>query len=89
MNPVLDPGNHPTLCDSVTVELHDAGTPGPVAYRVKSTINVDGNGIFLFPAAVNGHSYYIVVRNRNALETWSKNTFLFNLPDVSFDFTSP
>ena len=89
MNAVVDPINNPTLCDTIIVELHNASSPYNLEHSVKNTIDVNGNGQFIFPADVLTHSYYIVVRHRNSIETWSKTPVLFNGAVVNFDFTSP
>ncbi|MBL0097200.1 MAG: hypothetical protein IPP46_12470 [Bacteroidetes bacterium] len=46
-------------------------------------------GNFVFPGSSIGNSYYIVVRHRNAIETWSKFPILFNGTAVTYDFTIP
>ena len=80
---------YPTLCDTVTVELHNPTAPYALAETVTSTINTIGYGNFIFSPAVFGNPYYIVVRHISSLETWSKFPVLFNSSLVSFDFTRP
>lgn len=89
MMAVLDPINHPTVCDSITVELHQSTSPFALAYTQTNIISVNGNGVFVFPAAVINQNYYVVVKSRNSIETWSKNPVLFNSINKYFDFTSP
>ena len=89
MNAVIDPEGHPTLCDTIVVELHNATAPFGLADFNKGTLNTSGNGSFVFSNITSGVSYYIAIRHRNSLETWSKNPVLFTAPTVSFDFTSP
>ena len=36
-----------------------------------------------------GSSYCVVLKHRNAMETWSKNLVLFTGSTVTFDFTAP
>ena len=86
---VVDPTNYPTLCDTIIVELHNASSPYSLVHSVKNTIDVNGNGQFIFPSDVLTNSYYIVIRHRNSIETWSKTPVLFNGAVVSFDFTGP
>ncbi len=88
MVPVADPFNHPTLCDSVTIELHEAVSPFNLAYSVKDAFDIHGLGTFRFPEAVLNKSYYVVLKHRNSIEIWSKNPLLFNSSSMSFDFTS-
>ncbi|MCX6292178.1 MAG: hypothetical protein NT126_10495 [Bacteroidetes bacterium] len=89
MNAVPDPIGHPALCDTISVELHESFSPFNIAASVTGTITTGGYGSFVFPPFVTGNSYYIVVRHRQSLETWSKFPVTFNSPVVSFDFTSP
>ncbi len=83
VNPVL----YPTLCDTVTVELHKSISPYNMEYKSTGTINVSGNGIFNFPNAVLNQNYYLVIRHRNALETWSSNPVLITY-NTTYDFTN-
>ena len=46
-----------------------------------------GNGTFVFPSGVFGNSYYIVVKHRNSLETWSATPVTFNAAIISYSFT--
>lgn len=87
-SPLSNP-SFPLLCDTITVELHQAVPVYGLAYSVKKTINTSGNGQFIFPAAVLNNSYYIVVRHRNSIETWSKNPVLFSGLTVNYDFSTP
>ena len=64
--------------DYITVELHSAGSPFNVIYVNSAPINTFGNGIFTFPAAAIGNTYYIVVKHRNSVETWSKTPVLMS-----------
>ena len=91
MLPIIDPLNFPLLCDTVTVALFDStNLTSPVAEAV-STISTHGEGSFSFsPSAfIAGHKYYIIVRHRHSLETWSSEPILFDVSLVSYDFTSP
>jgi len=89
MRPALDPDNKPSICDSITVELHDTTASYALVGMAKDTINTSGNGKFRFYSLAIGRRYYIVVKGRNSLETWSKQPVLFTNPQVNFDFTRP
>ena len=88
MRAVMDPFNYPSICDSVTLQLADSASLQIVAGNTK-TINTHGAGTFSFTGLQLGHRYYLVLRHRNSLATWSKNSFLFNNSSLSYDFTSP
>lgn len=73
-------------CDSIDVELRDNISPYGVEASTRTVLNQDGTAICNFPS-LNGN-YYIVVKHRNSIQTWSANTLNFdpNLP-VVYDFT--
>ena len=85
---VADPLNHPNLCDTVRIFLHEVTPPYNAVMTVKGTVSVTGNANFILPLSVNNQSYYISVRHRNSVEVWSKDPVLFT-PNTNFDFTIP
>ncbi len=89
MAAVVDPVNRPNVCDSVTVELHNSTPPYAIAESKTGTISTTGNGGFFFTSLTRGNSYYIAVRHRNSMETWSKNPVVFDAASVNFDLTKP
>jgi hypothetical protein len=86
---VADPVNYPYLCDTIMVELRNVISPYSSAYSVSGTIDIYGNGSFVFPGSIQGNSYYLVIHHRNSIETWSKLPVVFNSSMINFDFTSP
>lgn len=87
MRPVVNPVGQPTVCDTITVKLHDPIPPYGVKQTFKGTINTSGDGAFLFPSSLLGESYYISVHHRNALETWSALPITFNAATTSYIFS--
>ncbi|MBK9399618.1 MAG: IPT/TIG domain-containing protein [Bacteroidetes bacterium] len=84
--PLQDP-LHPTHADSLIVALYDStNLAGGPAFSVAGVVDVSGNVLLSFPPAVIGNRYYIVIRHRNSIETWSKHTQLFSQTTL-FDFT--
>lgn len=86
MTASVNPISNPTLCDTITVELHSTTSPYSLLYSVKGTIDVNGNGSFVFSAA-RAFSYYIVVKHRNALSVWSASSVLLNAATISYNFS--
>jgi len=78
----------PGFTDTLNVELRNVLSPFSKVYTGKFAITTNGNGSFSFPAAVYGNSYYIAVKHRNSLETWSANPVTINSGAVSYDFTT-
>lgn len=79
-------GNSNTITDSIVVELHDKLTHLLVTKTI-ALLHTDGTVQCNFNALAD--SYFIVVKHRNSLETWSKNPVVFTVSPVTFDFTTP
>jgi len=85
-----DPLNYPpNSCDVVSVELHNSNPPYGFVVSKNVVLLTDGSALVQFPNTVPQDSYYIVLRHRNSIETWSKVPLLFNGDILSFDFTAP
>lgn len=78
----------PGLTDTVTVQLAAAVSPYSILYTKTGPVSISGTGSFVFPSAPVGASYYIVLKHRNGLETWSASPVLFASASVSYDFTT-
>ncbi len=83
MRPVLlnsgVPGATPSDCDTITIALHAPSAPYSQQFEQKAVLNaLTGAANAVFPAAALGNSYYIVLKGRNLLETWSANPVLFS-----------
>jgi endonuclease/exonuclease/phosphatase family metal-dependent hydrolase len=74
--------------DTVTVELRNASFPYALVDQAKIFLDENGNGSGKFYTAGNGVPYYLILKHRNALETWSAagQTFLNNT--LTYDFTT-
>lgn len=90
MQPVLLNSNgvgSSTESDNVTVELHDATPPYALAHTFSGVQGINGQIVCTFPPAAVGNSYYIVLKGRNAIETWSAAPVLM-ATSTSYDFTT-
>ncbi len=76
-----------TSCDSITVELHDQFSFTTIVSN-RVMLNTSGLATVNYPNSIFGGNYYIVVRTRNTIETWSKLPVTFNSSSVFFDFSS-
>ena len=81
--------NDNSICDSIIIELHDQNTYAIIGNPQKVLLTTNGHATIYYPDSYTGGSYYIVLRHRNMIETWSKFPVLFNNVINSFDFTSP
>lgn len=83
----IDPVVLDTIADSVTVCLASTTSPFSILYSSKTVLNTSGTATGYFTQPALQRSYYIVVKHRNSIETWSKNSFAFNDPDTTYNFT--
>ncbi len=89
MTAVADPVNNPAVGDTVDVKLASTVAPYSIIYSDRKVVGTNGMINCQFPLAVLNNNYYIIVRHRNTLETWSKNPVPFNTANKSFDLTAP
>ena len=79
----------PTAVDTIMVELHDTVPPYIVAYTSESILHNTGFANFSFPSSTLDRWFYIAVRHRNTIQTWSKDPLFFYSTKMEFDFTTP
>ena len=72
------------LTDTVKVELHNEVSPFELVSSSTGILDSTGHGSFNFTSGVSGVPYYLVVRHRNSIETWSASS----VSDSTYDFTS-
>lgn len=78
-------GNSVSSADSITIELRH-----PSTYSLVKTIPAEmpTNGMVNCLIHVTSGLYYIVIKGRNWIETWSSNPVSFNSTTVVYDFTN-
>jgi hypothetical protein len=77
-----------TVSDTVTVELRNTTSPYSIIDQTKILLDNNGQGTGRFYNAVNGTPYYVVVKHRNAVETWSALPQTFTANTLTYDFTT-
>lgn len=90
MKPVLfntDGVSSTNIVDTVTVELHSSASGYPVVVSSKTLLNTSGYATITCSSNLIGSSYYIVVKHRNSVETWSANPVNI-VNGTNYDFTS-
>ncbi len=84
-----DMGDHfaGPVADVITVQLAEATAPYNI-YKTFDNVLLYQNGMasFSLPQAESG-PYYLVIKHRNSVETWSANPISFS-GSVNYDFTS-
>lgn len=73
--------------DTVSIELRNPQEPYSLADETKILLDQNGNGTGRFFNAVNQTPYYLVLKHRNALETWSSAPLVFSGNQLTYDFT--
>jgi hypothetical protein len=81
--------NDITATDSVQVNLWSAGSLSNASpdYNAKVILHTDGTASVQFPGATLGNSYYVSIKHRNSIETWSAAPILIS-SNTSYDFSS-
>jgi predicted secreted protein len=74
--------------DTVLVELRGVSTPFAMVDQGRAVLSTLGQGTITFPTASNGTPYYLVLKHRNAVETWSASGQTFSASLLSYDFTT-
>ncbi len=73
------------ISDTITVELRNTISPYSLVANKSVLLKTDGSAVVYLPLAITGGSYYIVVKTRNSIETWSKVPVTFG-SITSYDF---
>jgi hypothetical protein len=78
-----------TATDSIEVNLWSASSLGNATpnYSVKVLIRTNGTATAIFPGATLGNAYYVAIKHRNSIETWSTNPITINAV-TNYDFTT-
>jgi hypothetical protein len=79
-------GASATDVDDVTVELRDSSTNALVV-STTARLKTDGTATATFGTAPSG-SFYIAVKHRNSLETWSATAQTVGATPLTYDFTT-
>lgn len=90
MNPALYNsgfGINARLVDTITVELRQTSSPFALVESAKAILKIDGTATLSFSSSRTGNSYYIIVKHRNAMETWSANPMLM-AASTTYDFSN-
>ncbi|MEO6695147.1 MAG: FG-GAP-like repeat-containing protein [Ignavibacteria bacterium] len=83
-----NPVSNTEIPDTVRVYLRNSTSPYTIVDSSKNILLGPGTGQnFLFRNVQNGIPFYVVVRHRNALETWSASPITFVNSDASVAFS--
>lgn len=74
------------VSDTIECELRSSVSPYPVIESASVLLNSSGEGLVSFPSAPAG-SYYLAVKHRNSIETWSGLPLAIVKGSNSYDYT--
>lgn len=74
--------------DTLVVYLRNGSTPYAVVDSAKTFLSPLGTGILQFQFGVNNVPYYIEVKHRNSIETWSDSARKFVNYSLTYNFTT-
>ena len=80
--------NSMTTSDTSVVLLRSSVSPYTVVDSARSVISSNGTASISFLNAVSGTPYYIVIKHRNTIETWSAAPLSFNGGSLSYNFSA-
>lgn len=75
-----------SLTDSVNVILYEAVYPHSAVASKRVVVHTDGTATCIFPPLMG--SYYVGIKNRNTLYTWSSNPVALGQIAAMYDFTT-
>ncbi|MBL8008480.1 MAG: hypothetical protein JNJ56_13210 [Ignavibacteria bacterium] len=83
-----NPGSGSQVIDTARVYLRNTSLPYAIIDSAKAVLDNLGKADFSFSNAANGTPYYLDVKHRNSIETWSSggNSFVSN--SMTFNFTT-
>ena len=83
-----NPVSNSMVSDTVTAYLRNATSPFNKIDSAKVKLNSSGSGVFNFSNAISSTNYYLVIRHRNSIETWSNSFVAFSAGLLTYDFST-
>jgi len=83
-----DAGTNSMTGDTMIVYLRNSVSPYAIVNSSKGFVNSAGLGNFTFSNAANGVNYYLHLKHRNSIETWSNSTQMFTSDNLNYNFTT-
>jgi chitodextrinase len=79
-------GTSSTIVDDITVELRNPSN-GNLLTSTVASLQTNGNAVATFNTAPNG-SYYLVIKHRNAIQTWSATPVSVGPTPLTYNFSN-
>ncbi len=74
--------------DTMRVYLRSSSFPYAIVDSGKAVLNSSGSGVFTFSSIANNTGYFIQLKHRNSIETWSSAPQSFTGGALSYSFTT-
>ena len=74
--------------DTAGIYLRNNSVPYNIIDSSKGMLSSSGTGSFIFSHAVNSTNYFLVIKHRNSIETWSKTAQQFTASSLNYNFTT-
>ena len=81
-------GSNALIPDTMRVYLRNSAFPYAIVDSAKAVVNSSGGGVFSFSNAANSTGYYIQIKHRNSIETWSSAPQSFTGNSISYNITT-
>jgi len=72
--------------DTMELSLRAITTAYSIIFQSNQVVQTNGTLLWDLPPSANGNTYYVVIRHRNMLETWSQNPITIN-GTTTYDFS--
>lgn len=83
-----NPVSNSMISDTARVYLKNISAPYNTVDSAKGKLSSSGTGAFQFSNALNGVNYYIQVKQRNSIETWSSSVIQFTSGLMTYNFAT-
>lgn len=77
-----------SIADTITVELRSDASPYSKIYSFKTTLDTAGLANINLPTTAIDSNYFIVIKHRNSIETWSANSQRIIPIGSNYNFTT-
>ncbi|MBK8550021.1 MAG: hypothetical protein IPL53_02760 [Ignavibacteria bacterium] len=88
MEGFYDPVSNNMVSDTACLYLRNNTIPYNIIDSSKGILSSAGTGAFIFSNGVSSTDYYLVIKHRNSIETWSMNPVMFTTGMLTYDFSN-
>lgn len=74
--------------DTASIQIRNSSSPFSIVDEKKVLLNSAGNGALTYPNFLDANSYYLVIKHRNSIQTWSAVPQSFINGAINYNFTT-